>query len=361
MNNLKLETVEKKREGKPRGERIACTICGKPAVRYFNPKKGQVEYEHRDEPPVKVFEENGHKRFRYRRCFGGSVVKNGLEGIFDRLTATVRQQQEPEPKQQQEPKLKQQQKQRIENYMPGSGKRLTNRERVECPKCHKPAVYFNRTNCDSYQYKHLDEQPLKVHMYNGYIKKEFRVCYSKTGPSSLQVVQSKQQTLDLSTASKIAASKRPRILCPIEGCNRVGMVNIRYLEQCIVDHHIRTENGEWKHVSHSMKTPEQKEKFKAALGPEKYNKLLSMVHKPRLSKNKHGRKVRPSEKVSSSQEPQQEQTVPNTIKKDLSYARKRIHSLLSWVKTKPEFILVENILGACLPIIDNMEKEMKSP
>jgi hypothetical protein len=83
MTDQELEMVEKRRGHRQPRQRIACTICGKPAVRYYQVKQRKVEYEHRDEPPISEYHYRGKVYKRYRRCYGGSIVKNGLEGIMD--------------------------------------------------------------------------------------------------------------------------------------------------------------------------------------------------------------------------------------------------------------------------------------
>ena len=93
MSQLELEVEKKKRTGKEPKPRIACSICGKPAIRYVNRKKGTVEYEHRDDPPILEFLYRGHMMKRYRRCYAGRIAKGGLDGIVERLTTGKQQHQ----------------------------------------------------------------------------------------------------------------------------------------------------------------------------------------------------------------------------------------------------------------------------
>lgn len=79
------DNKDKKTQKAPR---MQCTVCWKPAVRYYEKKwdkngnliRRKMIYEHRDEDPVRIDIYKGKKYKRYRRCSSG-VVTDGLPFI----------------------------------------------------------------------------------------------------------------------------------------------------------------------------------------------------------------------------------------------------------------------------------------
>jgi hypothetical protein len=89
-NTMQSKRVKSVKRGKPQRPRVTCTICMKPAVRYYIMQKQggemvrKITYEHRDEPPVREdMSKNGSVRRRYRRCYTG-VIHNGLPFVEER-------------------------------------------------------------------------------------------------------------------------------------------------------------------------------------------------------------------------------------------------------------------------------------
>lgn len=101
------EQNKDKKTGK--SPRMQCTICGKPAVRYYTTrysKDGKVVsrtmvYEHRDEPPIRDYIYRNQKYPRYRRCNAG-IVKGGLPLMQEPKEEEQQRQLKPRPEQQQE-------------------------------------------------------------------------------------------------------------------------------------------------------------------------------------------------------------------------------------------------------------------
>lgn len=97
QNNQAIEIVNSEvREdtivGKKHQPRATCPICLKPALMYshITPKgKKRLTFEHRDEPPIGEYMYRGNRVFRYRRCNGGIVSKEGLPLISEGETVTT--------------------------------------------------------------------------------------------------------------------------------------------------------------------------------------------------------------------------------------------------------------------------------
>jgi hypothetical protein len=90
VNTAQSKRVKSVKQGKPQRPRVTCTICMKPAVRYYIMQKQggemvrKITYEHRDEPPIREdMSKNGSVRRRYRRCYTG-VIHNGLPFVEER-------------------------------------------------------------------------------------------------------------------------------------------------------------------------------------------------------------------------------------------------------------------------------------
>jgi hypothetical protein len=90
VNTTQSKRVKSVKQGKPQRPRVTCTICMKPAVRYYIMQKQggvmvrKITYEHRDEPPIREdMSKNGTVRRRYRRCYTG-VIHNGLPFLEER-------------------------------------------------------------------------------------------------------------------------------------------------------------------------------------------------------------------------------------------------------------------------------------
>ena len=90
VNTMQSKRVKSVKRGKPQRPRVTCTICMKPAVRYYVMQKQggemvrKITYEHRDEPPIREdTSKNGSVRRRYRRCYTG-VIHNGLPFVEER-------------------------------------------------------------------------------------------------------------------------------------------------------------------------------------------------------------------------------------------------------------------------------------
>ena len=90
VNTTQSKRVKSVKRGKPQRPRVTCTICMKPAVRYYIMQKQggemvrKITYEHRDEPPIREdMSKNGSVRRRYRRCYTG-VIHNGLPFVEER-------------------------------------------------------------------------------------------------------------------------------------------------------------------------------------------------------------------------------------------------------------------------------------
>ena len=90
VNTMQSKRVKSVKRGKPQRPRVTCTICMKPAVRYYVMQKQggemvrKITYEHRDEPPIREdMSKNGSIRRRYRRCYTG-VIHNGLPFVEER-------------------------------------------------------------------------------------------------------------------------------------------------------------------------------------------------------------------------------------------------------------------------------------
>jgi hypothetical protein len=73
-----MQTID--RQTRSKTPRVTCTVCFKPAIKYYIKKKlksgetvRDLVYEHRDEEPVKEFYHRGKRMFRYRRCNQGRV------------------------------------------------------------------------------------------------------------------------------------------------------------------------------------------------------------------------------------------------------------------------------------------------
>lgn len=85
----------KEKEGK--APRMVCTVCWKPAVRYYLKKydrdsnliERRMVYEHRDEPPIRVWKYRGRQNKTYRRCNSG-VVTEGLPFIEEKVATTTK-------------------------------------------------------------------------------------------------------------------------------------------------------------------------------------------------------------------------------------------------------------------------------
>lgn len=114
------EDNKDKKTGK--SPRMRCTVCLKPAVRYYNKyysKSGElvrreIVYEHRDEPPVKEDIYNGKKYLRYRRCNAGTV-KEGLPLIVE--SEIQQRNQHQQQQQQQQPQSQQQEQENSTDYL----------------------------------------------------------------------------------------------------------------------------------------------------------------------------------------------------------------------------------------------------
>jgi hypothetical protein len=82
---------DNKDKGTQKAPRMQCTVCWKPAVRYYEKKwdkngnliRRKMVYEHRDEEPVRIDIYKGKKYKRYRRCSSG-VVTDGLPFIEEK-------------------------------------------------------------------------------------------------------------------------------------------------------------------------------------------------------------------------------------------------------------------------------------
>lgn len=90
VNTAQSKRVKSVKQGKRQRPRVTCTICMKPAVRYYIMQKQgggmvrKITYEHRDEPPIREdMSKNGSVRKRYRRCYTG-VIHNGLPFMEER-------------------------------------------------------------------------------------------------------------------------------------------------------------------------------------------------------------------------------------------------------------------------------------
>lgn len=90
VNTTQSKRVKSVKRGNPQRPRVTCTICMKPAVRYYIMQKQggkivrKITYEHRDEPPIREdLSKNGSVRRRYRRCYTG-VIHNGLPFVEER-------------------------------------------------------------------------------------------------------------------------------------------------------------------------------------------------------------------------------------------------------------------------------------
>lgn len=90
VNTMQSKRVKSVKRGKPQRPRVTCTICMKPAVRYYIMQKQggemvrKITYEHRDEPQIREdMSKNGSVRRRYRRCYTG-VIHNGLPFVEER-------------------------------------------------------------------------------------------------------------------------------------------------------------------------------------------------------------------------------------------------------------------------------------